>query len=75
MENEEMDLKKIMDDKVQEAEVVYRMLGIQTSTREPALSEIPSDMPDSIPERSNDKELEFHWTRLSISSSIGCISE
>lgn len=70
-----MDLKKIKDDKVQEAEVLYKLLGINTSTQQPALSETAPVIPGPLPERNNEKEVEFHWTRLSINSNIGCISE
>jgi len=70
-----MDYNKIKNDKVQEANDLYKMLGIETN-------DIDLYDLDYFPLRTEFKEqseqeksFEFHWTRLSINSNINCIAE
>jgi hypothetical protein len=70
-----MDYEKIKNDKIQEAIELFKRVGIKT--HEENISEL--DYIPSIPEfqkkSDGDKNIEFHWTRLSINSNIGCVAE
>lgn len=68
-----MDYERIKSDKIQEATELFNKLGIEI--QEEYVSE--SDYTPFIAKFQNkgdpNKETEFHWTRLSINSNIGCI--
>lgn len=70
-----MNFEKIKNDKIQEAKELYKILGIEIKDEElPVLDYYPTL--DEIQRNEEiEKEVEFHWTRLSINSNIGYIAE
>ena len=70
-----MDYEKIRQDKIQEANDFYKMIGIKTYDENlPDIDQYPI-FSEFSKELNPEKEIEFHWTRLSINSNIGCTTE
>lgn len=70
-----MDYEKIKQDKIQEANDFYKMIGIKTYNENIPDSDFNPIMPEFEKEINPIKEVEYHWTRLSINSNIGYTTE
>jgi hypothetical protein len=69
-----MDLDKIKDQKIQEANELFKRLGIDTNN-EPNFENGNSPCYQTDTDESEGSKIEFHWTRLSNNSNIGCITD
>lgn len=69
-----MDLDKIKDQKIQEANELFKRLGINTDN-EPNLETGDSPCFQFDTDESEGSKIEFHWTRLSNNSNIGLIAD
>ncbi len=65
-----MDLDKIKDQKIQEANELFKQLGIDTNN-ETNLENGDSPCYQFDTDESEGSIIEFHWTRLSNNSNIG----
>lgn len=70
-----MDYDKIKNDKIQEATELFKMIGIETQEEDKTEIDYMPSIPEFQEKSDQDKEIEYHWTRLSINSNIGCIAE
>jgi len=70
-----MDYDKIKNDKIQEATDLFKLIGIETKDEEFSDLNFLPTLPEFQKKLDQEKDLEFHWTRLSINSNIGCIAE
>jgi hypothetical protein len=70
-----MDYEKIKQDKIQEANDFYEMIGLKTYNDNLTDTDFNPFLPEVEKEINPLKEVEYHWTRLSINSNIGCIAE
>ena len=68
-----MDYEKIKTDKTQEAIDLYKKIGIEINESEDSDLLYTPIFPDYQRQNELEKDIEFHWTRLSINSSVGCI--
>lgn len=65
------ELEKIQEEKTREAQELFEKYEITPKESDDYFSvEIPSYTENTNPE---EKESNFHWTRLSINSNIGCV--
>lgn len=69
-----MDLDKIRDNKTQEANELFKQLGIDTNKKTNSYT-VNSPCHKIDIDESEETKLEFHWTRLSNNSNIGCIAD
>ncbi len=68
-----MDLDKIKQDKIKEAEKLYKKIGLENHMEYPDPKDMLKQSP--LPQENQFKDQKFHWTRLSINSNFGCIVE
>lgn len=70
-----MDYEKIKLDKIQEANDFYKMIGIKTYNDYSNDTDFNPFLSEDEKKNNPLKEVEYHWTRLSINSNIGCIAD
>lgn len=70
-----MNLEKIKEDKIKEAEEIYRQIGLSEILETHRRSQYSTSTPDISTENKKNTNSAFHWTRLSNTSSIGHIVE
>ena len=70
-----MDYNKIKNDKIQEANDLYKLLGIETNNKYLYDSDYSPLRTEFNEQSEQEKSFKFHWTRLSINSNFDCIAE
>jgi len=70
-----MDYKKIKSDKAQEARELYEKIGIDLYEDKFIDFDNYEEIPNVHENTDQKEDIVFHWTRLSSTSNIGCVSE
>ena len=70
-----MDYEKNKNEKIREASELFKMIGIETIYEKYYGFDYSPGFSEYKRESDQVKDPEFHWTRLSINSNIGCIIE